>query len=462
MPIDRRSILSVGLGAGIGAGLSTVAAAANAGPRSEREAARVAAAEVPSAAELGLKPGSTQDQSAALQAAIDAAANRGAPLLLPPGRFRTGRLQLRPGTRVIGTARATTLEFAGGQAFLVGEGDSITLEGLVLDGGYQTLDLGQANGLVSLKKSRGLALRDLEVTRSIANGIVLEGCAGSVSDCRITAALMAGIRSLDATGLEILYNHVADCANNGIQVWRSEPGEDGSVVASNRIERIRADGGGTGQNGNGVNAFRAGGVLVTGNRITDCAYSAVRGNSSSNIQIVANSCARLGEVALYAEFAFQGALIANNLVDTAATGISVTNFNEGGRLAVVQGNVLRNLFRREEEPQDKRGEGIAVEADAAVTGNVIESAPTAGLVIGSGAYMREVVATGNLIRKARVGILVSSDPDAGACLIANNMISGATEGSIRAADASGRPVGPELVGGGASGGRLSLAGNVAV
>jgi uncharacterized secreted repeat protein (TIGR03808 family) len=140
----------------------------------------------------------------------------------------------------------------------------------------------------------------------------------------------------------------------------------------------------------------------------------------------------------------------------------VTNFNEGGRLAVVQGNILRNLFRREEEPQDKRGEGIAVEADAAVTGNVIEGAPTAGLVIGWGAFMREVVATGNLIRKARVGILVSSDPGAGACLIANNMISGAADGNIRAMDGAGRATGPELVGGAAAGGRLSLTGNLAV
>jgi uncharacterized secreted repeat protein (TIGR03808 family) len=460
MPFDRRSLLSTGLVAGLGAGLSSIGAAA--GPRPEREAARVAAAELPSAGELGLKPGSTQDQSAVLQAAIDQAASRGAPLFLAPGHFRTGRLQLRPGTRLIGTARSTTLEFVGGQAFLIGEGDGIALEGLVLDGGYQTLDIGGANGLVNLRKSRSLTLRDLEVTRSIANGIALEGCGGSVSDCTVTAALMAGIHSLDAIGLQIVHNRVADCANNGIQIWRSEPGEDGSVVSGNRIERIRTDGGGTGQNGNGINAFRAGGVLVTGNRITDCAYSAVRGNSASNIQIIANSCARLGEVALYAEFAFQGALIANNVVDTAASGISVTNFNEGGRLAVVQGNVLRNLFRREQEPEDKRGEGIAVEADAVVTGNVIESAPTAGLVIGSGAYMREIVATGNLIRKARVGILVSSDPGAGACLIANNMISGAADGGIRAGDGKGRAVGPELVGGEAGGRRLSLAGNLVV
>ena len=41
-------------------------------------------------------------------------------------------------------------------------------------------------------------------------------------------------------------------------------------------------------------------------------------------------------------------MIANNLVDKAATGVSVTNFNEGGRLAVVQGNLIRNLFLRKD------------------------------------------------------------------------------------------------------------------
>ncbi len=36
-------------------------------------------------------------------------------------------------------------------------------------------------------------------------------------------------------------------------------------------------------------------------------------------------------------------MIANNTVDGAAFGVSVCNFNEGGRLAVVQGNIIRNL-----------------------------------------------------------------------------------------------------------------------
>ena len=184
--------------------------------------------------------------------------------------------------------------------------------------------------------------------------------------------------------------------------------------------------------------FAPAGVLVSGNRIADCAYTAVRGNAASDIQIIANNCARLGEVALYAEFGFEGALIANNLVDTAATGISVTNFNDGGRLAVVQGNLVRNLFRREHEPVDKRGHGITVEADTAVNGNVIERAPTAGHRHRLGAVHARGRRQRNLMRNSRVGILVSSDTGAGACLLSNNMISGATDGAIRAMDGSGQ------------------------
>jgi uncharacterized secreted repeat protein (TIGR03808 family) len=447
MTLDRRNVLSAGIAAGLAAGVST------AGVRSAEARTRDAAT-----GSASLVPGSATDQTAALQAALDAATSRGLPLELPAGRYRLGALELRSGARIIGAAGATTLEFTGGGTFIAADqADGILLEGLVLDGAYQALD----DGLVSIRNSRGVRLRQLTLTRSVANGISLVACAGSVSDCNVTSVMQTAIRSVDAIGIEIAHNDIADCGNNGIQVWRSEAGEDGSLVSANRIVRVRADSGGSGQNGNGVNVFRAGSVLVSGNRITDCAFSAVRGNAASDIQIIGNSCSRLGEVAIYAEFGFEGALIANNLVDTAATGITVTNFNNGGRLAVVQGNLVRNLFRREHEPVDKRGHGITVEADTALTGNVVERAPTAGIVIGWQHWMREVVATSNLVRASRVGILVSNDPGAGACLLSNNMVSGATDGAIRAMDGNGDPSGPELTHSGGDG-KLTVVGNLSV
>jgi len=74
--------------------------------------------------------------------------------------------------------------------------------------------------------------------------------------------------------------------------------------------------------------------------------------------------------------------------------------------------------------------GIAVEADTAVTGNVVENATTAGIMLGWGHYLRDVAATGNVVRKADSGIAVSVVPGAGTALIANNVIAETMRGAI--------------------------------
>ena len=214
---------------------------------------------------------------------------------------------------------------------------------------------------------------------------------------------------------------------------RSKNGDDGTLVIDNRIEDVANVSGGSGQYGNAINVFRAAGVIVRGNRISRAAFSAVRGNAASNIQIVGNIATDIGEVAIYSEFGFEGAVIANNTVDGAALGISVTNFNEGGRLAVVQGNLIRNLKGKRPagtDPGDIAGVGIAVEADASITGNVIENAPTAGINVGWGAYMRDVSVVGNVVRTARYGIGVSVASGAGAAVISGNLIAGVERGAI--------------------------------
>ena len=99
-------------------------------------------------------------------------------------------------------------------------------------------------------------------------------------------------------------------------------------------------------------------------------------------------------------------MISGNIVDGAANGISIVNFNEGGRMAVCSAATSCAICRRKAPTvQDPPGfgVGIGVEADTAVTGNVIENAPLYGMQIGWGPYMRNVVATGNVIRKRRHG-----------------------------------------------------------
>ncbi len=421
--------------AGLGAGLATAA-----GPRGALAQGGDAGAGTLSVTDFGVRPNVRVDQTKALQSAIDMAAKNGAVLNIPGGVYRTGMLTLKSNSILSGVPGQSLLKFLGEDNFLIAKSaQNIHLSGLVLEGKIANSGNEYNSALLSADRIDGLIITRCKISGGIANGISLNKCSGHITDNEIIKAYQTGLFCNDSHGLDISHNHVHDCGNNGIQVWRSSPGEDGTIVAHNRIAGIRSEAGGSGENGNGINIFRANSVQVTGNRITDCAFSAIRGNAASNFQVIGNSCARIGEVAIYAEFGFEGVVISNNLVDKAAMGISVTNFNEGGRMAVVQGNLVRNLFLRAGD----RGIGIAVEADAMVSGNVIEGAPRAGIQIGWGRHLRDVSATGNLIREAGIGIGISAAPEAGYAFITNNMISKTKEGGIRAMDHN-KPLGPDL------------------
>jgi uncharacterized secreted repeat protein (TIGR03808 family) len=382
--------------------------------------------------QFGVRPGGADDQTRALQRAIDEAARTQSPLMLPPGVYRTGMLMLQSGTQLIGVRGATKLVFTGGPSLLSGEGaDSVLLSGITLDG--SNIPLPERRGLIHSLGSRDTRITGCEITGSGGSGVWLEQMAGDVSSNIITDIARTAIVSFDAKGLIVSRNTIARTRDNGIEILRTSIGHDGTLVADNRIEDIKAGPGGSGQYGNAINAFRAGNVIVRNNFIRNCDYSAVRGNSASNIQITGNSVSDVREVALYSEFSFEGAVIANNTIDGAAFGVSVCNFNEGGRIAVVQGNIIRNLLPKRPigtAPDDDAGVGIYVEADSSVTGNVIENAPSFGIVAGWGKYLRDVAITGNVIRKAFAGIGVSVVPGSGAALVNNNMISETPRGAV--------------------------------
>ena len=384
------------------------------------------------ATQYGVRPNAAEDQTRLLQRAIDEATRAQVPLALPPGLYRTGTLRLSRGTQLVGVRGATKLVFTGGATMLLAEGaDGLGLSGITLDGGG--IPLPDRRGLIHCLAGRDVRIGDCTITGSGGSGIWLEQVSGDISGNIITNTATTAIVSFDALGLIVARNTITATHDNGIEILRTAIGDDGTLVADNRIEDIKAGPGGSGQYGNAINAFRAGNVIVRGNRIKNCDYSAVRGNSASNIQIVNNSVTDVREVALYSEFSFEGAVIAGNTVDGAAVGVSVCNFNEGGRIAVVQGNIIRNLLPKRPigtAPDDDAGIGIYVEADSSVTGNVIENAPAFGIVAGWGKYLRDVAITGNVIRKAFAGIGVSVVSGAGTALVNNNMISETPRGAV--------------------------------
>jgi len=436
MDVNRRHLIGAST-AGIAGALAMSPDAARAAPLTSALGRDIT--------QYGVRPGSPDDQTRSLQRAIDDAARARVQLALPPGVYRTGMLRLQSGTQLVGVRGATQLIFNGGPSMLSAEGaGSIGLINITLDG--SGIPLPSRRGLVHCIGGRDIRITDCEITGSGGNGVWFENVSGDISGNIITKSATTAILSFDAQGLSVSRNTIIGTSDNGIEILRTAIGDDGTLVTDNRIEDIKAGPGGSGQYGNAINAFRACNVVVRGNRIRNCDYSAVRGNSASNIQITGNSVSDVREVALYSEFAFEGAVIANNTVDGAAVGVSVCNFNEGGRLAVVQGNIIRNLLPKRPigtAPDDDAGIGIYVEADTSVSGNVIENAPSFGIVAGWGKYLRDVVISGNVIRKAFVGIGVSVTAGAGTALVDNNMIAETPRGAVVGLDHA-RPVTPDL------------------
>lgn len=379
------------------------------------------------AARFGIRPDSDSDQTAAIQQAIEATRVTGTPLFLPPGRYTAAGLNLGAGTRLTGVRGATRLVAAGGAPLVRARGGGlVVLDGLALDG--MARDTGGAQGLVDLAGVETVSISDCAVENSWADGIHLEGCGGRIAGCEIARAAGAGLFSLDGRSLDIAGNRVHDCGDNGIMVWQSAKQADGALISDNRVARISNRSGGDGPYGNGIVVFRGGEVTVSGNHVADCAFSAVRVNSGSNTIVAQNTCRRLGEVAVFVEFGFDGAVVAGNIVDGATHGISVTNLDVGGHLATVSGNLVRNIETGDFDTP--RGNGIFVAADTALTGNVVENAANAGYTLGYGPYLRDVAVTGNVVRRAATGFEISVVEGVRNVLVADNVISQVSRAAI--------------------------------
>ncbi len=380
---------------------------------------------------FGIVPNSDADQTDQLQAAIDAAATEGKPLELNAGAYRVRQLVMRSNLLFRGVSGATMLHAISNNPVLVGDGiDNLTLSGLGISGtGIGSDD--SFSGLVRFNACSNLIIDACRIVDARGNGIFAGTCSGRIANSVLSGFGLTALFATGSTGLIITGNTVSDCGNGGIRVFRSEAGADGTIVTENHVTNIRS-GSGNGQNGNGINVFRANGVIVADNVISDVDFSAVRLNSTEDCIVRGNACADCREVAIFSEFAFAGSIIADNIIDRSAAGISITNFNDGGRLAVCQGNLVRNVLPKSPTNPDVNPIGIYAEADTAITGNVVDNVPGIGIGAGWGEYLRDVLVANNLVRDTELGIGVSVAPGAGHARIAGNMISGARQRAISA------------------------------
>ena len=369
-----------------------------------------------------LLPDSDSDQSAALQTALHAAAASGY-LRLPAGRFRVSGIRF-PGNMVVeGIPGATWLVGSGAEIGTISAQSDIVLRdiGFAGDAGGEPLLAVNAATNVTLDRCR---FRDSPET-----ALGLFQSSATIRDCDFAGHGDAGIHALDSVGLLVSGNRISRCGNAGIRIWRSESGTDGTIVTGNRISDIDWRGGGNGQNGNGINVYLADEVIVADNHISDCAFSAVRLNTTRNSQVSGNQCLNSGEVAIFSEFGFSGSIIAANIVDGAASGISMTNMDVGGQLAVCADNIVRNIYPRSEVNPDATPIGIFAEAETAITGNVIDNVPGVAIGAGWGPYLRNVLVADNVVTSSTIGIGISVAEGAGAVTVSGNQID-ATEHDI--------------------------------
>jgi uncharacterized secreted repeat protein (TIGR03808 family) len=392
----------------------------------------------------------------ALQKAIAEAQRDGRTFVVPRGVNYVSRLSVVGDIRLVGADGSSKLVAVGpGPILTLERADKATVENLIFEGVG-----GAAGDDAALIEARDVARLDLDGCSFAHAGyaIKLERCGGRVERNSFRNLAQSALHSLDATGLAIADNRVEDCGANGVQVWRSTPGYDGTIIRGNRIERIRADPGGDGPYGNAISVFRAGGVSTTDNIVRGVSFSAVRYNSGSDALIANNNCSDIRETALYVEFAYQGAVVSGNVVDGASTGISVTNLDQGGRIATVTGNMVRNLNRPLPQGGLVYGIGVHVEADTVVSGNTIDQADYAGLKLGYGVGLADVAAVGNLIADCGYGVAVSVAPGAGGATIRDNRIARARRGALVGL-AWEQLASPDLVADAAKYPRLAISGN---
>lgn len=384
------------------------------------------------ASEHGVRPGASDRKSKAFARLLKDAAAKNTPVFLPPGDYVISNIALPDNTRLTGVPGATRIVYGGdGHLFAADGASRIELANLVIDGANRWLD-DTVQGLIHLRNVADVTVENCEIQGSSKTAISLERSGGRIERNRLSGAAEHALYAVESRDLSVTGNHVFDCGNGGILIHRWQKGRDGTMVSGNRITRIAATNGGTGQYGNGINIFRADDVMITNNHISGCAFSAIRANAGSNVQITGNTCLESGETAIYSEFGFTGAIVNGNLIDGAANGILIVNFDEGGRLATVSGNVVRNLKLEGPYVHDGAGFGfgIAVEADTVVSGNTIENAPKWGLVLGWGPYMRGLVVSGNLVRSSPVGCAVTVVENAGSALISGNIFEDTPEAAI--------------------------------
>ncbi|TIW99600.1 MAG: TIGR03808 family TAT-translocated repetitive protein, partial [Mesorhizobium sp.] len=116
------------------------------------------------ATELGVQPGTFDDQSKAFAKLLRDADSRDMPVFLPPGTYVVSNLSLPRRVRLSGVPGATRIVYSGdGHLFMADQADHVELSGLVFDGSNRTMG-DYTQGLLDLRRVAHLAIDNCPIT----------------------------------------------------------------------------------------------------------------------------------------------------------------------------------------------------------------------------------------------------------------------------------------------------------
>jgi hypothetical protein len=158
------------------------------------------------------------------------------------------------------------------------------------------------------------------------------------------------VLTVGTNNTRVVNNVITQVGGNGVYATSTSGGApqfwvDGTVISNNIITDIRDDFAQNGEFGNGISAYKAMGVTISGNSIRRTAWSSIRINKANHSTINGNVCQGTArDPGIMCEYGNAYiTVVGNTVTDTWTSGIAFTNLEDGAFGMTCVGNVIKNF-----------------------------------------------------------------------------------------------------------------------